>query len=124
VKTFEECLKKEIRFEKKVDFKYSPKYSVYVNEDGTMCKETAEVVSNIYDKAAELPNGGLAPHEIIVDVTGGRSSMTVGAVLASLAKNQDVEVVGGKYDEKGNPMGGNDSYPVQIGFEPQLRKIE
>ena len=47
--------------------------------------------------------------------------MKIGAVLASLKKDQYIEIIGSEYDKKtGRPIGGG--FPVIIGFDPAIQK--
>jgi hypothetical protein len=94
-------------------------YTVDLTEDSAVCIQTNELVSHIYSEAKH--NLGLKASDIIADVTGGVTPMKVGTVLACLAKDQDVQVIGSLYDETtGRPKGGADSFPIIIGYGPQL----
>jgi hypothetical protein len=102
-----------------VKFHAGVDYTVDLTEDSAVCIQTNELVSHIYSEAKR--SWGLKANDIIADVTGGVTPMKVGTVLACLAKDQDVQVIGSLYDETtGRPKGGADSFPIIIGYGPQL----
>jgi len=100
-----------------VNIKYGPEYSVETSEDSQICKQTSDIIQKIYNES------GLREKDIIVDVTGGTASMKVGAVLASLNKDQSVQVIGARYNPvDGKPITGQDAFPIIIGYEPVIKK--
>ncbi|MDP3149829.1 MAG: hypothetical protein Q8N83_11940 [Ignavibacteria bacterium] len=118
---FKKFIKEEIDIEKKIELHFGKEYSIDITETSQISKKTFELVRDIYKEAKK--DFKLNSNEIIVDVTGGFVAMSVGAVLASLAKDQDVQVIGSEYDRiTGNPIGGDKSYPVKIGYAPHLVK--
>ena len=85
--------------------------------------QTNQLLRDIYLEARE--KYGLKPNDLIADVTGGVTAMKVGTVLACLAKDQDVQVIGSLYDSAtGKPKGGSDSFPILIGYAPHLELKE
>lgn len=67
--------------------------------------------------------GGLSAREILVDVTGGPRSMTVGALLACLGPDQNASLVGVRYGADGRFVKGS-AFPMVIGFEPDWRALQ
>ena len=92
----------------------------YSGEDFTINLETdAEVPRRIYDQVvkafADADAKGLQPQDLVVDVTTGIRSMALGATLACLDAEHDIEFVGTAYDASGNPTG--PLYPIIFSFE-------
>ncbi|KAF0139484.1 MAG: Uncharacterized protein FD122_3251 [Stygiobacter sp.] len=118
---FREFIKNEIKLDQKVEIHDGKNYSVSITETSNITEKTYEQIKCIYKEAKK--DYQLNAKDIIVDTTGGFTVMTVGAVLASLAKDQDVQVMSSEYDKQtGNPIFGGKSYPVQIGYAPQFSK--
>lgn len=118
---FQEYIEKEIDGAKKIKPHFGKNYSIDITETSNITQRTFELIRDIYKEAKNDFN--LNPNDLIVDVTGGFVFMSVGAVLASLTKEQDIEVIGSEYDKvTGNPIGGDKSYPVKIGYAPQISK--
>lgn len=104
---------------KDLRFHVGDNYTVDMTEDSAVCTRTNQIVTDIYAKAKR--SFGLSARDIIADVTGGVTAMKVGTVLACLAKDQDVQVIGSLYDEvTGKPKGGVDSFPILIRYAPRL----
>ncbi|MBU1100081.1 MAG: hypothetical protein KKA84_06725 [Bacteroidetes bacterium] len=114
-------LENKIDKSKKINFYHGDDYCINISEDSQVCIGTSNLIKRIYKEG--LSKHKLEAKEIIADVTGGTTSMKVGTVLASLAKDQDVQVIGAIYDPvTGRPKGGKDSYPIVIGYEPHIVK--
>ena len=118
---FEEYIKKEIHFPHKIKILSGPKYSVDTTDSSQVTINTYKKIKDIYKQASKEYK--IKRKELIVDVTGGFTYMSVGATLACLAKDQDVEALGSKYNPKtGNPAGG--LYPLLIKYAPRFSKSE
>lgn len=118
---FEEFFEKEINTNKNISLHFDKEYSVDITETSAITQRTYELIRDIYKEAKSKYN--LEPKDLIADVTGGFVFMSVGTVLASLAKEQDIQVNGCEYDPTtGNPVVGGKSYPVRIGYAPHIPK--
>ena len=114
-----EYIKKELDTENKINIYAGKDYSVSITNTQEITEKTYEQIRKIYKEAKS--NYKLNAEDIIIDVTGGFVFMSIGGVLASLAKNQDVQVIGCKYDrETGRPVEGDVSYPVRIKYAPRF----
>lgn len=90
-------------------------YVIALDDDALVLSKTYDQIQRVFHQAARL---GLAPRDLVVDFTTGVRSMALGMILASLAGDQDVEFVGARYDENGQP--GGDLFPIIFSFEPAL----
>lgn len=97
------------------DFHYGEPLSISLDDDALVLSKTYDQVRQIL-KEAELK--GLSAQEVVADMTTGVRSMTLGMVLACLDGDHDVEFVGTRYDERGQPTG--KLFPVIFSFEPVL----
>lgn len=69
--------------------------TISVDEDSKIVEETSNLLSRIYKLAKKR---GISSKEIIVDVTPGTVSMTTGAVLGSIGRERDIEIMVGHHD--------------------------
>lgn len=99
----------------KCKFYYGAAYSISLDDDALVLSKTYDQVQRVFEQAARL---GLAPRELVADITTGVRSMTLGMVLACLSGDQDVEFVGSHYDALGQPAG--ELFPIIFSFEPNL----
>lgn len=100
--------------------KYGIECQFYQGERYTINLESdAELPQRIYDQVVkafgESERKGLTPRDLVVDVTTGIRSMALGATLACLDSEHDIEFVGTAYDSNGNPSG--PLYPIIFNFE-------
>ncbi|MCL0066852.1 hypothetical protein M1N54_03080 [Thermodesulfovibrionales bacterium] len=114
IETFVEYLKEEKGIN--CQFHYGEEYAIPINNDALICKKAYELANEIYGKAKKH---NLSPKDIIVDVTGGIKSMNLGFTLAALHEDRDIQVIGSKYNDRGNPI--DPRCAVRIHFEPKIR---
>jgi hypothetical protein len=93
---------------------YGENYAVTLDIEEKICRNTYRLVKHIYKEAETL---GMKKKEIITDITGGIRGITLGAILACLDKDENVEYIGTDYDENGNPT--ETSYPVVVEYKPE-----
>ncbi|MCL0062228.1 hypothetical protein M1N62_04615 [Thermodesulfovibrionales bacterium] len=117
IETFVEYLKQEKGLEE-CSFYYGKQYAIPMNDDNLICNRAYELTNDIFTEAKK--DYKLTPKDIIVDVTGGTLSMSLGLTLASLHKDRDIQVIGAEYDRDGRAIP-DKSYPVRIHFEPKIR---
>jgi hypothetical protein len=99
----------------KCKFIYGEAYTISLDDDALVLSKTYDQVQQIFAQAERL---GLAPVEMIADITSGFRSMALGMILACLNGDQDVEFVGTRYDDQGQPAG--ELFPIIFSFEPTL----
>lgn len=99
----------------KCKFYYGQAYTIALDDDALVLSKTYDQLQRVLAQAARL---GLAPRELVADFTTGFRSMTLGMVLACLSRDQDLEFVGARYNEQGQPEG--DLFPIIFSFEPLL----
>lgn len=75
-------------------------FVVNTDQQSLVMSQTCEKIRKIYRAASKKPLK-IKPKEIIVDVTGGLSHMTVGAVLASIEKERDIQIITSEYRADG-----------------------
>lgn len=103
--------KEELR---RCKFHISNIYTVRLDDDPLVLRNTYECVKGIFDQATGM---GLTPRDIIADFSSGMRSMMLGMILASLNGDRDIEFMGTHYDEKGLPKRG-EIFPIIFSFEP------
>jgi hypothetical protein len=81
--------------------------------DSQGCYQTAR---EVYRR--EAPRLGLAPEEVIADITGGTKPMTLGLILACLEGGYPIQHVPTAFDAAGKPTG--PLPPIQIVAQPQV----
>jgi hypothetical protein len=86
------------------EFHDDTKYRISQTDDAVVYNQSYDIVRLIYTNAAK--DYEMKAPDIVVDATGGTKSMTLGATLASLGKQHDVELVGSKYGPDGRPERG------------------
>lgn len=94
--------------------------AVSLDEDTQVAESAHAVARRIFDRLQREKRYDPDGSAILVDVTGGPRSMTVGVLLACLRPEQDLHLVGSRYDAAGNPDPAS-SFPMVIHFEPDLR---
>lgn len=82
----------------KCQFFHDTSCKVSLNNDQEIPGKTRDVLQDVFRAADKL---GLKPKDMVVDITGGVGSMTLGAVLACLDKTRDLEIVLTHYDDYG-----------------------
>lgn len=83
-------------------------------------KELIETIfSDVRKKGAAVR---LTPRQMVTDVTGGTVSMKLGAFLACMDTDRDVQMIGTHYTQAGDPTG--ELFPMIVGFEPDVSRIE
>ena len=112
---FVNLLVEYLRQQKNLDceFHAGREYTVRLDADAEVLKKTYDlVIKKIFKEASDL---GIPPDEMVVDITPGLRSMALGATLACLDAEHDIEFVGTKYDQTGRPVG--PLHPIIYGFE-------
>jgi hypothetical protein len=79
------------------DVVFAKTHTITVDEDSTVSNLVSKTLQEIYTEAERKPHG-LKRSEIIVDVTSGTKSMTVGAVLGSIGKERDIQLLAASYE--------------------------
>ena len=98
-----------------------PEYSVSLNEDNQVAESAHRVATRIFERLRKEKRYVPDESRILVDVTGGPRSMQIGVLLACLRPEQDVHVVGMKYDKSTGDPDYASAFPMVIHFEPDLR---
>lgn len=98
-----------------------PEYAVSLDEDNQVAESAHRVATRIFKRMAKEKRYDPDQSRILVDVTGGPRSMQIGVLLACLRPEQDVHVVGMKYDQKTGDPDYASAFPMVIHFEPDLR---
>lgn len=96
-------------------FYYGTAYTISLDDDALVLSKSYDQIQRVFEQAARL---GLAPNELVADITTGVRSMTLGMILACLSGDQDVEFVGSRYNAEGRPEG--ELFPIIFSFEPAL----
>jgi hypothetical protein len=95
-------------------FHYGDDLCVTMDEDTEILQKTYDIVKEIFEKAER--SLGILGKEMVVNITTGVRSMTLGMVLACLDGERDIEFIGTKYDDNtGKPTG--DLLPITFSFE-------
>lgn len=97
-------------------FHYGPDYAIPLEDDPLVLQKTYDRVRLVFQEAERQ---GISRQDMIADITTGIRSMPFGMILACLSKDQDIEFVGTRYDERGKPVG--ELFPILFGFEPLVR---
>jgi hypothetical protein len=100
----------------KCKFYYGDVYTIGLDDDALILSKTYDQVQAVLRQAVRLK---LSPNEVVADISSGVRSMTLGMVLACLDGDQDVEFVGTRYNDQGQPVG--ELFPIIFSFEPLLK---
>lgn len=95
------------------------RYEVDLEEDDRVARQAYDVCELIFNRLAKEKKYQPKGREILVDVTGGTKSMTLGLLLACLHPEQDVHLVGVHYKPNGD-ADWSTSFPMGIHFDPRL----
>lgn len=95
-----------------------PSENLRLDDDAEVTERAHEVTRDLLIELRRRAK----PRSILVDVTGGTRSMTIGALLACLIPDQDVQVIAAQYKPNGQ-VEGDTSYPLVIKFAPNLRAL-
>ena len=114
---FIEYLKKEKSIN--CDFHYGQDYAIPLDDDALICKKTYEILKKIFEETSSL---GLECKDIIADYTSGIRSMAAGMILSCLHSDNDIQLMGTKYNDLAKPEG--ELFPIYISFEPELKVHE
>lgn len=93
-------------------------YAIDVDKDQQVIQASFAAVRNVFEAMKRDPMG-YRPKEsrIIVDVTGGTKSMSIGAILACLRPDQDIHLIASPYDEAGEPLA---PFPLLVKYKMSL----
>lgn len=83
-------------------FYYGDAYCISLDDDALVLNKTYDEVLRVFAQSERL---GLSAQEIIADITTGTRSMMLGIVLACLDQEHDVEFIGTRYRDDGQPIG-------------------
>lgn len=97
----------------KVTFLSTP--PIDIDDEAAICRQVSDKVQQIFREARRKYK--LKPQNIIVDVTPGNKSMTVGAVLGAMSKEKDIQIIVASRYEGERPV---DLVPVIIKYEPRI----
>jgi hypothetical protein len=100
----------------KCKFHFGEKYAIPIDDDALICEKTYKMIRDIFDKT---PSFGLHVKDVIADFTGGIRSMVAGMVLSCLDRDNDIQLVGTKYNRIAQPEG--PLFPIHISFEPEIK---
>lgn len=78
---------------------HTGRYAVHLDDDINITRKVRDNVKEIFNEAAR--DWGIAENEMVCDITSGIRSMPLGMILACVNEDQDIEFVGGHYDEDG-----------------------
>lgn len=92
-------------------------YTVSSTDDTQMVEETFRITRSIFDMLRNQKRYEPTKSHILVDVTGGVRGMSVGALLACVRSDQDIHLIGSKYQRSGAI---EKSFPMVIHFEVLL----
>lgn len=95
-------------------FYFGEAYCISLDDDALLLSKTYDEVKRIFAQSERL---GLAPSEIIADITTGTRSMMLGIVLGCLDQDHDIEFIGTRYRDDGQPSG--DLLPIIFSLEAQ-----
>lgn len=84
------------------NFHHGEKYAIPLIDDALVCEKSYKMVRKIYEEALAL---GLTEKDIIVDFTGGVRSIMAGQILSCLHADNDIQLMGTKYDVFCRPEG-------------------
>jgi len=115
---YQDMLVEYLRIEKKIncEFHFGADYAISIDDDALICDKTYNMIQRIYHEAATF---GLDGKDIIADFTGGMRSMPAGMILACLHRDNDIQLMGTKYNGIAEPVG--PLFPIQIAFEPEIK---
>lgn len=83
-------------------------------------EETKDLINDLYSKAKD--NHGLRDEDIILEMTGGKTEMKIGAVLAALKDEREIQYITTNYDENGPNL--EKSKIVKIEFNVDSKVID
>lgn len=101
----------------RVEILAKPGHCIDMEDDDQVTREAFDAVEAVF---AEIDKAqGARKARVVVDLTGGVRSMLIGALLACLRPDQDVHLIGTRYNEHGSPIPAG-SFPLLIEFRPKL----
>jgi hypothetical protein len=98
-------------------FHFGEEFAVTIDDDAPIFIKTIDIVNRIFKLGKEE---GLREKDFVVDFTAGMRSMTLGAILACLDHDRNIQMIGTKYDAEGRPQG--PLFPIIFSFKPILRE--
>lgn len=101
------------------EFHSGIEYAIPLDDDALVCLKTYDLVQRIYREAKERFE--IEPREMIADFTGCPRSMTLGLILSCLGEDQNIQLMGTRYDLAGRPSG--PVFPIIFNFEPLLQTL-
>lgn len=100
-------------------FHYGPEWTIPLEDDVVLAQKTWE---HILKSFGEAEKRGVTPAEMIADITSGFRAMTLGMILACLDGDRDIQLMGTRYDQQGNPE--SSLFPIRFPFEIQWAEKE
>lgn len=115
---YQDVLIEFLRKEKNINcnFYFGEDYAIPLDDDALICEKSYKMIKEILRTALSL---GLEAKEIIADFTGGNRGMVAGMVLSCLDRDNDIQLMGTKYDSSAKPEGS--LFPIHISFEPEMK---
>lgn len=98
-------------------FHCGSQYTINLDDDALVFDKTYQ---KVWDVIQEAKGARIPAKEMVADISTGVRSMTIGMVLACLDGDQDVEVVGTRYDANGHPTG--PLFPLIFRFKPEIQE--
>jgi hypothetical protein len=98
------------------EFHCDAQYAIALDDDSLVLRKAYDKVRQAFREAAELK---IPPRDMVADITTGIRSMPFGMILACLHRDQDIEFVGTRYDDRGKTTG--ELCTIIFGFEPVVR---
>lgn len=118
---YQDALIEFLRKEKGINcnFHYGKDYAIPLDDDALICEKTYRMIKRILIEASAF---GIEGKDIIADYSGGFRSMVSGMILAYLHGDNDIQLMGTKYDVFARPKG--PLFPINISFEPEIKTHE
>jgi len=101
------------KISKDIQVHYGDDYAVTIDNEEAICRSSYRLIKKIYDEARRL---GIKNEEMLTDVTGSIRGVSIGATLACLDRDTDIEYIGAEYDDNGNPTG--NAFPLIVEYKP------
>jgi len=98
--------------------KKDDQYTINMDDDALVFSKTQTLVSEVLDEAEAL---GIEPNEMVADITTAVRSMPMGMIFACLEREQDIEFVGTRYNDKGAIEPGT-LFPVIFRYQIRVRR--
>jgi hypothetical protein len=95
-------------------------YAISLDDDSEVVETAHAVTRRIFERLRKEKRYKPENSTILVDLTGGVRAMQTGALLACLRPEQDIHLIGMRYNATGEAEF-DSAFPMVIHFEPDLR---